>query len=313
VDVPVADFEADNTTPGIDETVSFTDLSTNSPDTWSWLFSPSIITYTGGTTSASQNPQVQFNAEGLYTVQLIATNISGSDTEIKTNYIDVSIPVYDLDITVFLEGPFNGSLMNSDLSSVLPLNQPYNVAPWNYNGSETVVSIPGSNIVDWVVVELRHALSAPQASSATILNQQAAFLRNDGQVVDLYGNPVLNFEEVVTNNLYVVIHHRIHLSIMSSTGLTETDGTFSYDFSTSVTKAYLSGQNLLGGGYSGMIGGNGVPQDNTVNSSDKSLWNSDAGTKGYLFSDYNLDGETNNPDKNDIWIPNEGKVSQVPD
>ena len=309
---PVADFEADNVAPGIGETVNFTDLSTNSPDTWLWSFTPSTITYIGGTTATDQNPQVEFDAAGNYTVELTVTNVSGSDTETKTDYIDVSIPVYDLEIKAFLEGPFNGSLMNSDISSVLPLNQPYNVAPWNYNGSETVVSIPGSNIVDWIVVELRDALSAPQASSATILNQQAAFLRNDGQVVDLNGNPVLNFEEIITNNLYVVIHHRNHLSIMSSTSLTETTGTFSYDFSTSVNKAYLNGQNLLGGGYSGMMGGNGVPQDNTVNSSDKSFWETDAGTTGYLFSDYNLDGETNNPDKNDIWIPNEGESSQIP-
>ena len=45
------------------------------------------ITYVGGTNSSSQNPQVQFNAEGYYTVSLTATNVNGSDTEIKLNYI----------------------------------------------------------------------------------------------------------------------------------------------------------------------------------------------------------------------------------
>jgi len=86
---PIANFIADNTTPDIDQTVNFTDLSSNNPTSWSWSFSPSTITYVGSTDAASQNPQVQFNALGLYTVTLIATNAYGSDTEIKTDYINV--------------------------------------------------------------------------------------------------------------------------------------------------------------------------------------------------------------------------------
>lgn len=84
---PVADFVADDTTPTVGQTVNFTDLSNNSPTSWSWSFSPSSITYTGGTNSSSQNPQVQFNTSGYYTVTLVATNAQGSDPETKTNYI----------------------------------------------------------------------------------------------------------------------------------------------------------------------------------------------------------------------------------
>ena len=84
---PIADFTADDTTPAIGQTVNFTDNSIGSPTSWSWSFSPTTITYVGGTNSGTQNPQVQFNAAGYYTVTLVATNTYGSDPETKTNYI----------------------------------------------------------------------------------------------------------------------------------------------------------------------------------------------------------------------------------
>ena len=62
-----------------------------------------------------------------------------------------------LELKVFLEGPFNGISMDTELNvhNLLPLTQPYNVAPWNYAGTEQVGSIPNPEIVDWVLVELR--------------------------------------------------------------------------------------------------------------------------------------------------------------
>jgi PKD repeat protein len=84
---PVADFSADDLTPAIGQTVNFTDLSSNGPTSWLWNITPATHTYTGGTNSNSQNPQVQFNTGGYYTVTLVATNGIGSDFETKTNYI----------------------------------------------------------------------------------------------------------------------------------------------------------------------------------------------------------------------------------
>lgn len=84
---PVADFIANNTTPCIGSTVTFTDLSSNTPTSWAWAFSPTSITYVGGTSATSQHPQVQFGAVGPYTVTLTATNGLGSDPEVKTAYI----------------------------------------------------------------------------------------------------------------------------------------------------------------------------------------------------------------------------------
>ena len=176
----------------------------------------------GITNSNSQNPEVQFDAAGYYTVELTATNISGSNTETKVDYINVTVPYIDLEITVFLEGPYNGGFMNTDLIPVLPLNQPFNVYPWYYTGTETVGAIPGADIVDWALVELRDATTASLADEPLSFDWQAAFIRNDGKIVDMNGNPVLHFESTVSQSLFVVIHHKNHLTIMSANGIVET-------------------------------------------------------------------------------------------
>ncbi|MDP1622684.1 MAG: PKD domain-containing protein [Bacteroidales bacterium] len=93
-DPPVADFSASTTTPVVGQTVTFTDLSSNAPTSWAWSFNPPTVTYVGGTTASSKNPQVQFSALGMYTVTLTATNAYGSDAEIKTNYINVTNCTY---------------------------------------------------------------------------------------------------------------------------------------------------------------------------------------------------------------------------
>jgi PKD repeat protein len=85
---PLADFQADDLFPAVDDTVAFTDLSTGSPSSWLWSFTPATITYRNGTTETSQNPEVSFDAEGLYTVELTATNAVGPGTTTKTDYIN---------------------------------------------------------------------------------------------------------------------------------------------------------------------------------------------------------------------------------
>jgi PKD repeat protein len=312
---PVADFSASTTTPYIGQTVNFTDLTTNSPYLWTWSFSPSTVNYTGGTNSFSQNPQIQFTAGGTYTVTLTSTNASGNDSETKIDYITVQNPIIELDLTVYLEGPFNGTDMTPNLNGILPLNQPYNTTPWNYAGTESVAAIPNGNVVDWIFIELRDAADAASATSTSMMDRKAAFLLNNGKVVGLDGASNLQFINSLTQQLYVVIWHRNHLGVMTSTSVTESGGIYTYNFTTGATQSYGStdAHKQIGTGVWGMTGGDG-DKDGEILTSDKSpLWDIQTGTQGYLESDYNLDTQSDNKDKDDIWAPNQGAGSQVLD
>ncbi|MEZ5082280.1 MAG: hypothetical protein R2750_02320 [Bacteroidales bacterium] len=230
---------------------------------------------------------------------------------------DFSIDRYfDVDITAFLEGSFNGIDMNTELNSngQIPLAQPYNTAPWNYPGTESVVAIPNANVIDWVLIELRDAADANLATGGTMLARQAAFLLNDGTIAGTDGSSMLRFSATISEQLFPVVWHRNHLGVMSAIPLPENAGNYVYDFSSGAAQVYggANGHNELSPGIWGMTGGDGN-HDNLVNTSDKSpLWEGEAGEQGYLDSDFNLDGESNNKDKDDIWFPNIGKGSQVP-
>ncbi len=221
----------------------------------------------------------------------------------------------NLDIKVLSEGPYNGTDMNTGLNSggLLPLDQPYNTAPWNYPGSVNIESIPNANIVDWVLIELRDAEDATSATPGTMIAKQAAFLLNDGSVVGLDGSSILSFYHSIIQSLFVVIWHRNHLGVMSANALTETGGVYTYDFTTSGGQAYgTDAQKDLGSGVYGMIAGD-ANADGDVNTGDKTIWTNQAGVSGYKTADMNMNTQVNNQDKNNKWLLNSGEECQVPE
>jgi PKD repeat protein len=133
---PVANFSASITDPTVGETVNFTDLSTNTPTSWSWTFLPSTVTYVGGTSSASTNPKVQFNEPGYYTVSLTVSNTEGQDTEIKTNYILASLPPV-ADFTADDTSPTDAQIVTfTDLTTNAPTS-------WSWAFTPTTVTYMG--------------------------------------------------------------------------------------------------------------------------------------------------------------------------
>ncbi|MFH0731978.1 MAG: PKD domain-containing protein [Candidatus Omnitrophota bacterium] len=81
---PAAAFSGTPTSGKEPLTVTFTDSSSNNPTSWLWSFGQ------GQGTSTLQNPEYVYSAPGLYTVSLTATNEDGSDTMVKTDYIEVT-------------------------------------------------------------------------------------------------------------------------------------------------------------------------------------------------------------------------------
>ena len=226
-----------------------------------------------------------------------------------------SFEVSEVSLKAFLEGPYDGTEMSTILNAAgdLPLSQPFNVAPWNYAGNESVVSIPNANIVDWVLLETRNAGNATSATAGAISSRYAAFVLNDGTIVDLDGSTSnLKFNTRSDTNNYVVIYHRNHLGILSANELNKSAGKYSYDFTTSASQAYNSGQKNLGGGAYGMTAGN-ANGDGAIDDADKTVWQGQAGTAGYRSADLNMNGQVTNQDKNELYIQNEGVSSQIPE
>ncbi|MFC2100248.1 C10 family peptidase [Bacteroidota bacterium] len=82
---PVADFTANQTTITEGGTVTFTDLSTGTPNSWTWTFNAgSPSSYVGQTP-----PNITYYSAGNYDVKLVVSNANGSDSLIKVNYITV--------------------------------------------------------------------------------------------------------------------------------------------------------------------------------------------------------------------------------
>lgn len=229
----------------------------------------------------------------------------------------LSAPVsytFSLQAKVFLGGAFNESGMNTDLNAILPLQQPYNAAPFNYSGTESVVTIPNTDIVDWILIDLRDAPDPSLAGPTTMVAQKAAFLKSDGTVVDIDGTSSLEFSVTVSDNLFLVIRHRNHLGIISAFGMQVIGNQSVVDFTTGSAKILGGsvGYKELTPGLWGMVSGDGNA-DGVIDDSDKiNEWEIDAGIGGYLFSDYNLDGQVSNPDKDEQWLPNTGYQSQLP-
>ena len=80
---PTAAFSSDTQAGASPLTVNFTDQSTNSPTSWAWDFGD-------GGSSTEQNPSHIYTTPGTYTVSLTAGNATGSDDEVKTDYIVVT-------------------------------------------------------------------------------------------------------------------------------------------------------------------------------------------------------------------------------
>jgi hypothetical protein len=148
-----------------------------------------------------------------------------------------------LSVSVFPEGPYNsmqGQCADALRSgSLLPLSEPYTALGFvQVGGGGEVISVERLNIsgpnalVDWVVVELRDAVT-PSTRIAT----HSALLQRDGGIVDVDGVSPLLFS-VPAGTYHVAVRHRNHLGVMTATPVSLSGAVTSVDFTNPATQTY---------------------------------------------------------------------------
>ncbi len=276
------------------------DGSTTSQGNYHINLSAPAFLKTGGITLTGFNKDFSgLNRTSPWSIGAYQFSLNSSNNGVVTN------------IKIFLSGTFNNGTMSTTLddNGFLPLDQPYNVQPWNYEGTEKVTAIP-NGIVDWILIELRNDTSA-----SSVVARRAAFLKNDGAVVDLDGSSPVLFNSIPPGSYYIVIKHRNHLAVMSANKVNLSMSSSNYNFTDSELKAYGKNpmQNLGNGQYglySGDANGDGtVSQSDIINMWLPQFLNS---KDGYQSADLNLDGSVTAADNNMYWLVNNGISSQVP-
>jgi len=201
-----------------------------------------------------------------------------------------------LTIRAFLTGAYNftanDGLMRLNLNSLVPLNSPYSVSPWNAP-SASVTSVP-SDIVDWVLVELRTPLND------NLIESQAGLLASDGFVRNTSGHPGLTY--AATGTFKVVVKHRNHVGIISSATIDPNGGVANLVSQANVNQGSNQLINLGDTGLFGLAPGD-INSNGVVTYADYNAFiNAGTMSNNYHPADCNMDGQVNLNDFNFMRI-----------
>ena len=265
-----------------------------------------------GNTSLNNSFTIDSLPLGTYkwSVQAIDNSFAGGLFAAQQTFIVQESNAKHINIQCFIEGSYNASTASMDVTldglGLIPLLQPYNQLPWNYDGDETI-NTPTADVVDWVLVELRQAVTPETALPSTILNgwPKALLLKQDGSLIAYDGSLPSIDSATISENIYIVIRHRNHVGIMSNGPAVLTGNTYSYDFTDDITKAYGAdvGYKEIATGIFGMVAGDG-DADGSVFMRDRTVWRINLGAiNSYQSSDYDMDGNTFMSDRT-LWRGN---------
>ena len=211
------------------------------------------------------------------------------------NWANIADGDAELALSLYLEGPLNGTVMRSDLKTagLIPTTDPYGMGA---SANPALIARSGTVApVDWVMVQLRD-----NASPTTIVAEMAAMVQANGKVVMANGESPLYFPGVPRAQYRVAAWHRNHLAAMTLNPTQLGAGVASLNFGDPAVAMYgTEPRNILGSIaalWGGDVDGNGTLRY-TGGTNDRDPILVDVGgsvptatTTGYLGSDVNLDG-----------------------
>lgn len=224
---------------------------------------------------------------------------------------NLSPDVVKLKLKIQLQGAYNAvnGQMNTNLlqHNLLPLTQPFNTAPWNYNGNEAVPnsSYFPANTVDWILVELRDSTNTNQ-----VLYRTACLLLSDGTITSLRAgsNTVwIPNQTPYVNGFKVALKTRHHLATLSQSTIYLPNNTV-YDFSASEATTLGTNQQTQANNVWQQWAGD-INHDGIINYQDYNAWKTQQMGSAFVYSaaDLNLDGQVNNTDFA-IWQQNAQQI-----
>lgn len=213
-------------------------------------------------------------------------------------------------IKVFLQGAYSTQTANMKTelinNNLLPLQQPFNVAPWNYNGNEELefVSDFPPNAVDWVLVEARDA-----TDPSIVIERRVGLLLNNGSVVDYQSDiDAVRFYDITPSTAYYLsIRTHGHLSIVSKTPIL-LPNSVAFDM-TKTTNVMDGATQLISIGNNGFAMRAGdLNGDGVITVADFNDYTRDsASINEYIASDCSYDGAVTVSDFN-LYLPNSSVI-----
>ncbi len=203
----------------------------------------------------------------VYSNSTIDPCLSYSYGETEDYNINILSLDKSLNLTLFLEGLFNGTTMNK---------------AQNAAGNQ----FPGT-VADQITVELHNSI-APYSLAG------GPYTVN----INTDGTTSLTVPAALGSSYYIVIKHRNSLETWNGSPVSFDGASVSYNFSSSASQAYGNNMKLVSGKY--VLYGGDVNQDGFIDAADMIQVDNNAASflTGYLSSDINGDGVTNATDMN---------------
>jgi len=211
---PLADFSWSPAQIFPGTAVTFTDLSSSGPTSWSWSFGADGTT-TGGTSTSSQNPQVTFAGTGVKTITLTSANASGTS------------PVASHQVTVLDPSPQVASVSVSPASPLqcqpitLTANgvtgKPTLTYSWSIVDSGASAAPGGTSTANPFVWDTKLNNALPKTYTATVTVANGVGTTSKSATFSLGAISQISSVPTPTNDAFVAGTVQFHVSVVGAT------------------------------------------------------------------------------------------------